>query len=238
MYLNRLDITHDILRRFDPRARVIAGSSLIFVSIQLTHYVILAGIACACILLLRRDFFRVIKRLVPLEVFCALFLAQALCGLLPGQRAIVFILRVHCAALLYMLSVAGMGFGALAQTLAALRINSKLISILYLTHRYIYMMSDTVFCAVKAMRFRKNADNHGVVFIWKAYAAVFAASLCAAFATAERAGIALLSRGFDGLIPQTRVGHWDAADSVLVTACLLSMVVYGTYTLIRHFFFV
>jgi energy-coupling factor transporter transmembrane protein EcfT len=137
-----------------------------------------------------------------------------------------------------MLSVAGMGFGALAQTLAALRVNAKLISILYLTHRYIYMMSDTVFCGVKAMRFRKNAGNKGVMFIWKSYAAVFAASLCAAYVKAESAGAALLLRGFDGVIPQTRGRRWNTADSVLAICCLGSVVVYGTYTVIRHFFFV
>jgi energy-coupling factor transporter transmembrane protein EcfT len=238
MYLNRLDITHDILRRFDPRARVIAGASLILVSARLTHYAILAGIACACMLFLRRDFSRVIKRLVPLEVFCALFPLQVLCALLPGRTAIVFILRVHCAALLYMLTVASMGFGAFAQALAALRVNPKLISILYLTHRYIYMMSDTVFSSVKAMRFRGNVNNNTVIFIWKSYAAVFASSLCAAYVKAESAGMALLSRGFDGLIPQTSVRRWRAADSVLAGSCLLCAVLYGTYSGIRHFFFV
>jgi energy-coupling factor transporter transmembrane protein EcfT len=198
---------------------------------------ILAGIACACMLLLRRNFFQVIKRLVPLEAFCALFLLQALCGLLPGRTAAVFILRVHCASLLYMLSVASMEFSVFARALAALRVNPKLISILYLTHRYIYMMSDTVFCAVKAMRFRKNANNNGVVFIWKSYAAVFAASLCAAFIRAENTGAALLSRGFDGVIPQTSVRNWSRADSVLVICCLLSVVIYGTGKIIKHFFF-
>ncbi|MDR1586051.1 MAG: energy-coupling factor transporter transmembrane protein EcfT [Treponema sp.] len=238
MYLNRLDITHDVLRRFDPRARVIAGVSLILVSIHLTHYTILAGIIAASMLLLRRDLFPLIKRLAPLEVFCALFLPQALCGLLPGRMAIVFILRIHCAAFLYMLTVASMGFGAFTQALAALRVNPKLISILYLTHRYIYMMGDTVFLAVKAMRFRKNANNNGLIFIWKSYAAVFAASLCAAYVKAESAGAALLSRGFDGLIPQTSVRRWGVADSVLVGSCLVSAGIYGTYTLIKHFFFV
>ena len=238
MYLNHLDITHDVLCRFDPRARVIAGASLILVSIHVTHCMILAGIMGTCVLLLRRDFFRVIKRLVPLELFCTLFLIQALCGLLPEHIALVFILRVHCAALLYMLSVASMGFGVFAQALAALRVNPKLISILYLTHRYIYMMSDTVFHAVKAMRFRKNVNNNGVMFIWKSYAAVFAASLCAAYVKAENVDAALLSRGFDGLIPQTSVRRWSAADRVLAACCLASAMVYGTYTLIKHLFFV
>jgi energy-coupling factor transporter transmembrane protein EcfT len=238
MYLNHLDITHDILRRFDPRARVIAGASLIIVSIHITHYMILAGIMGVCILLLWRDFSRVIKRLVPLEVFCTLFLLQTLCGFLPGGTAFVFILRVHCAALIYMLAVASMGFGAFAQALAALRVNQKLVSILYLTHRYIYMNSDTVFRAVKMMRFRKNADNNGLIFIWKSYAAVFAASLCAAYVKAESADAALLSRGFDGLIPQTTVRRWAAADSVLAGSCLAGIGAYGTYSIIKHFFFV
>jgi hypothetical protein len=238
MYLNHLDITHDMLRRFDPRARVIAGASFILVSIHLTHYAILAGIIAACMLLLRRDFSRVIQRLVPLEVFCALFLLQTLCGLLSGGMATLFILRIHCAALLYMLTIASMGFGTFAQALAALRISPKLISILYLTYRYIYMMSDTVFHAVKVMRFRKNVHNNSVIFIWQAYAAVFTAALCAAYVKAESAGAALLSRGFTGVIPQTSIRRWGAADSVLSASCLAGVGVYGTYSLIKHFFFV
>ncbi|MHC6203368.1 energy-coupling factor transporter transmembrane component T family protein [Breznakiellaceae bacterium SP9] len=238
MYLHNLDLKHDMLRRFDPRARVIAGAALILVSIHLTRYAILIGIMGVCMLLLCRDFFRVIKRLVPLEVFCALFLAQALCGIIPGKPAFVFVLRIHCAALLYMLTVASMGLGAFAQALAALRISPKLISILYLTYRYIYLMSDTVFCAVQAMRRRKNPDNNGLVFIWKSYAAVFASALCAAFVKAENVSAALLSRGFDGRIPKTAVWRWGAKDSVFVLCSLLSVVIYGTYTVIKHFFFV
>jgi energy-coupling factor transporter transmembrane protein EcfT len=239
MYLNRLDITHDILRRFDPRARVIAGVVFIIVSIHISHCLILVCISSACMLLLCRDFFRVLKRLVPVETFCALFLLQALCGLLPGQTALVFILRINCAALLYMLTVVSMGFGVFVQALAALRISPKLVSILYLTHRYIYMMSDTVFSAVQAMRFRKNRNNNGVVYIWRSYAAVFAASLCAGFVKAEGVNVALLSRGFDGLIPQTAVWRrWSAKDSILGVCALSSAGIYGTYTIIERFFFV
>jgi energy-coupling factor transporter transmembrane protein EcfT len=237
MYFKHSTLPHDTLRPFDPRARLIAGTLFILVSVYITQPMLLAYIIGACILLLRRDFFCVLKRLVPPAAFCVLFLPQALCGFLSGRQALVFILRIHAAALLYILTVAGMGPGALAQALAALRVNPKLISILYLSYRYIYMMNDTVFCAVKALRLRKNSNNNGVVFVWKSYAAVFATAICSAFIKAEGIGAALLSRGFDGRIPQTAVWRWRTKDSVLVAVSLLGAVIYGTYTIIQHFFF-
>jgi energy-coupling factor transporter transmembrane protein EcfT len=137
-----------------------------------------------------------------------------------------------------MLGIVPMGLGTLAQTLAALRVNSKLISILYLTHRYIYLLRDTVFCSVQAMRLRQNPQAKGILFTWKAYAAVFAAALAAALKSSEDVSAALRQRGFDGAVPQTRIYHWRVCDTILVTLTFLCVIIYGTYTAYKHFIFV
>lgn len=237
MYLNRFEIRHDPLRRFDPRARVIAGASLALVVHGASVPVLIALLGLGTPLL-RRDFSRILRGLAPLELFCALLLLQALAGLLPGSRALVLILRVHGAALVYALTVASMGFSAFAQALGALGLSPKLISILYLTHRYLYLMSDAVFLGLRAMRYRKSPEAGGLVFMWKSYAAVFASALCAALVRAESAGTALLSRGFEGRIPRTGVRRWNAGDGLLAAAGITGAVVYGTGTLITRFFLV
>lgn len=229
MRLNALDIENDLFRRFDPRARVIAAAALILIIIDVSNLILLAVVTAVCILLLCRDFLRVVKRIIPLELFCALFLAQSFFGLIEFRMALVYILRVHCAALIYMLVVIPAGIGALAQALGAFRVQPKLISILYLTHRYIFLMRDKIFCSINAMRRRKNPVNNGVVFLWKAYAAVFAASIAASFSKAESVTKALASRGFDGVIPRTRVQKWRVCDTLFVITPLAGLALFLFY---------
>lgn len=208
MYLNALEIRYDVLRRIDPRVRIIAGVPLILISVNVSNFIILGGIIVLCMLILCRDFVCIIKRLIPLEIFCVLFLIQSFFGLLETHKAFVYIMRVNCAALLYMLTIITMGIGVLGQALGQLRVSPKLISILYLTHRYIYLMSDKVFCSIKAMHLRKNPAARGLIFIWKAYAACIACAIVSSFVQAESVSAALMSRGFDGVIPQTGARKW------------------------------
>lgn len=218
MRLNRLEITHDALCRFDPRARLAAALLLILAAVRLSNYAALASIIAVCLLVLCRDIVCVIKRLVPLETFCALLLAQAAIGFMPVQTAAVFILRIQCAALLSMALAAPLGIGKITAALASFRLNPKLISILYLTYRYIFMMHDTVMCSIKAMRIRKPVGL-GVWREWKCCAAVFASALLHAFDKADKVGAALSTRGFDGIIPRTAVWRWRARDTLLLASC-------------------
>jgi cobalt/nickel transport system permease protein len=224
------------LRRFDLRARIIAGISCILVSVDVSNPASLAFIMAACLLLLCRDFPRVVQRLVPLETFCLLFAAQSVLGLIEARTALILILRVNCAALLYMLAVVPAGIGALAQALTALRVSPKLVSILYLTHRYVCVLHDKVFCSVTAMRLR--AGRRGTVFMWKAYAAVIASALASAFVKADSVSAALLARGFDGVVPLTAAQTWKTRDTFLAACAALVFVAYGTYKTYKHFFFV
>jgi energy-coupling factor transporter transmembrane protein EcfT len=264
MRLDSLEIKNDVLKYFDPRARLIAGMALVLTAVNLPNAAAPAILTAVCVPLLRRDITRVAKRLVPLETFCVLFLIQAVCGLLKPYTAVIFILRINCAAFLYMLTVIPMGTGNVAQALGALKVNPKLVSILYLNYRYIYLMQDTVLFAVKAMRLRGGenqqprrkrsgyvvliryltqgpypwfrpkapprkralgygpfATNQKGLFLWKSYAAVFAAALAGAFDKAGRVTMALNKRGFDGSIPQTAVWKWRAKDTVLTAGCSL-----------------
>lgn len=218
MCLNRLELKHDTLRRLDPRARLAAALLLILAAVRLSNYIALVCIIAVCILLVCRDFICVIQRLIPVAAFCALLLVQAVCTLIPVQTAIIFILRILSAALLCMVLAVPLGMGTIAAALASFRLNPKLISIIYLTYRYIYMMHDTVMCSIKAMQLRK-CPGQGLTFEWKCYATVFASALVGAFEKADTVSAALYKRGFDGIIPRTAVWRWRVYDTVFVGCC-------------------
>jgi energy-coupling factor transporter transmembrane protein EcfT len=237
MYLNRLEIKHDILRSFDPRARLITACALLLLSVSLVEYAALFGMIAVCLALLYRDLVCAAKRLIPLETFCLLFLIQTAVGFITTRTAAVFILRVNCAALVYMLLVIPLGPGTLAQTLACLKVNQKLISILYLSSRYIYVMHDKVIFAAAAMRFRASPYQRGTIAAWKSFAAVFAAALVSAFIQADAVSAALLSRGFDGAIPKTVVLVWRVKDTLLAAGGGAVLLLYGTYKIFGCLFF-
>jgi energy-coupling factor transporter transmembrane protein EcfT len=237
MCLDRLEIKHDILARFDPRARFVSALLTIVVAVNISRIYALAAIAALCLLCLCRDFLCVLKRLLALETFCLLFFVQSIIGILPPETAVVFILRVNCAALLYMLAVVPLGAGKLAQTLAALSVNTKLISIFYLSHRYIYLMHDKVMLSIKAMRLRSVPRTKTMVGMWQCYAHVFATALAGAFVKTDEVTRALQKRGFDGTIPQTAVWAWRVRDTVMVALCCLGCMLYGACKIAGRLFF-
>ena len=227
MRLNRLEIKNDIFKKFDPRARLAAGIFLIIITVNISGICALSLVSAACLVLLRRDFLCVLKRLVPLETFCLLFLAQAALGILRPDIAAIFVLRVTGAALIYMLMVIPLGAGKLAQTLAALKVNPKLVSIFYLSYRYIYLMHDRVLFSITAMRLRSGPSSKGVISTWKSYAAVFSTALVGAFVKTDEVTRALKKRRFDGVIPQTAVWTWRVKDTLLVVMCGAGCVIHG-----------
>jgi energy-coupling factor transporter transmembrane protein EcfT len=237
MRLNRLEIKNDRLKKFDPRARVMAGISLILLGVNVSNLGVLSGMIALCFLLLRRDGLCVVKRLIPLESFCALFVLQAAFGLLSWNTAGVFVLRVNCAALLSMLMIIPLCPGVLAGTLRVFRLNHKLICIFYLSYRYIFLMYDKVFFSIEAMKLRAPASQKGTLYRWKVFAALFASSLAAGFVKAEEVTTALQARGFDGVIPQTSLWVWGVRDTVLVFASCLGLGLYGTYKVFGRLFF-
>ncbi|MDR2480709.1 MAG: energy-coupling factor transporter transmembrane protein EcfT [Spirochaetaceae bacterium] len=238
MCLNQFEIQHDILQNFDPRARLAASFFLILTAVTLSNYIPLTIMIVICILLLCRDILCVMKRLVPVELFCLLFIIQAFFDLIKIESAVVFIVRVNAAALIYMLMVVPAGIGVLAQAFLMLKINSKLASIFYLSFRYIYLMHDSVLFSINAMKLRENSRQRNVVYKWRLYAAVFASALTKAFVKADGINMALYTRGFDGIIPQTVILKWRIKDAFLVVCCGVLLLLYGTYKIFGHLFFV
>ncbi|MDR2491082.1 MAG: energy-coupling factor transporter transmembrane protein EcfT [Spirochaetaceae bacterium] len=226
--MNRLEIRHDVLRRFDPRARIAAALLLILAVSRLSNYIVLGCIIAVSMTLLYRDFICILKRLIPIETFCVLFFVQAVCNFITPRTAMIFMLRINCAALLCMGFVVPIGMGTIAAVLERFRVNPKLISIIYLTYRYIYMMHDTVMCSIKAMKLRK-CPGRPPAYEWKCYAAVFATALAAALEKSDAVSAALCKRGFDGIIPRTAVWRRRWYDVLLVVCSAVFFTVSVLY---------
>jgi energy-coupling factor transporter transmembrane protein EcfT len=216
MYLDRLAFKKDPLRFFDGRCRLLAAALVILAAAGITNPAILCAVALALLAALFRELGVALRRLLPVNLMaCALWL-PVVAGFSP-RSALLYTLRINCAALAYMCFLAPMGISRIASSMTALRTPEKLVALFILTHRYIFLLSGGLATALVSMRSRlpeNTALRH-----WRSLGAVFAASLVRAACRAERVGVAMSSRGFEGSFPATLSFRWRIRDSVLLAAC-------------------
>jgi energy-coupling factor transporter transmembrane protein EcfT len=216
MYLDRLEFKKDPLGSFDGRCRLLAAASVILTAAGITDTAILCAAALALLAALLRELSVALRRLLPVNLTaCALWL-PVIAGFSP-HSALLYTLRINCAALAYMCFVAPMGISLIASSMSALRIPEKLVALFVLTHRYIFLLHGGLATALVSMRSRLPANT--VLLQWRSLAAVFAASLTRAAFRAEKVGVAMSSRGFDGSFPAAVSFKWRIRDSVLLAAC-------------------
>jgi cobalt/nickel transport system permease protein len=154
-------------------------------------------------------------------MFCAaLFITMPLSGY--GLAApLLYTLRVNAAALLAMVFVVPLGIGRLGSTLTKLKVNPKLVSLLLLTYRDLFIIHDRIFRALLSMRLRRPRQT--TLAAWRSYTALFASAFAAAFFRSQKISRAAQARGFTGAFPLTVVFRWKARDTMaLITACAAS----------------
>jgi cobalt/nickel transport system permease protein len=243
MYLDRLEFKNDLLQCIDPRCRLMAGAVLIIPAIHISHPLLLGGLILGAMICLIRDVPVVLRRLfpvnllafmlwvtMPLNALGRLFIGETggisgIAGALNG--ALTYTLRINAAAFLYMLTVAPLGAGGLANALVKLRCPDKLAVLLLLTYRYIFVMYQRVFVSVLSMRLRQPRQT--APGQWRAYTAVFGTALISAVIRSRNIGKALRVRGFDGAFPLTRTFALKPADvfflgGSLILACALVLL--------------
>jgi cobalt/nickel transport system permease protein len=222
MYLNRLEFKNDALLSIDPRCRIGTGVCLILSSITLSYPLILGGLILGLFLCLMRDLRTVLLRLVPVNLLVVfLWLTLPLSGLVLAaalREALVYTLRINAAALIYMVTIIPLGPGGLANALIKLRCPDKLTALFLLTYRYIFVMYERVFAAVRSMVIRRPRQS--ILGRWSSYTAVFGTALISAVQRAGKAGKAMEVRGFDGVIPVTRIFSWKKRDTLFLSAGL------------------
>jgi cobalt/nickel transport system permease protein len=223
MYLNRLEFKNDVFTGIDPRGRLGAGICLILSSITISHPLILGGFIPGLFLFLIRDIRTVLLRLIPVNLLVLLlWLTLPLSGPDPGtalHEALVYTLRINAAALIYMVTIIPLGPGGLANALIKLRCPDKLTALFLLTYRYIFVMYERVFAALRSMSIRRPRQS--TLGRWSSYTAVFGTALVSALRRAQKTGKALEVRGFTGLIPLTRIFSWKRGDTLFLGAGLL-----------------
>jgi cobalt/nickel transport system permease protein len=231
MYPDKQEFKNDPLAFLDPRCRLAAGLVFIFSVLHITNFFLLAGLICAAVLILLRDIKTVLLRLAAVNMFCVLlFITMPLSGY-DLAAPLLYALRVNAAALFYMLFVVSLGIGLLAPALAKLRVNTKLISLLILTYRYLFVMYDRIFHALLSMRLRRPRQTTQAA--WRAYTALFASAFAGAFFRSQKINRAALVRGFDGVFPITRTFRWKNRDTLalLIAFAVSILLIYFDRTM-------
>lgn len=218
MYLDRLEYKKDTLRIFDGRCRLLSLILLAAAVLHTTRYIIIGGIALLCLAALAREIRVTALRLAPVNIMSAALWLPVAIGFEPS-KALLYTLRINAAALLSMCLVFPLGISALAASMTGLGAPPKLISLLILTHRYIFFLHDRLFTALVSMRLRAARQNGGDLYRWRSISAVFASALTSALFRGQKVRAAMLCRGFDGAFPVTAPLKWKLRDSLLLAAC-------------------
>ncbi|MDR2133779.1 MAG: energy-coupling factor transporter transmembrane protein EcfT [Treponema sp.] len=218
MYPDRLEFKNDPLASIDPRCRLAAGAVFIFSVLHITNPLLLLGLTAAAGTALVRDIKTVLLRLAAVNLFCALlFITMPLGG--SGLAApLLYALRINAASLFFMLFVASLGIGGLAPALTKLKINAKLVSLLILSYRYLFVMYDRIFHAVLSMRLRRPRQT--TMGAWHSYTALFASAFAGAFFRSRKISRTAQARGFDGAFPLTRILAWKIRDTLILLAAI------------------
>jgi cobalt/nickel transport system permease protein len=216
MYLDRLEFNKDPLKSFDGRCRLLSAASVMLSVTIMTNVVLLCAAALIGICALPGEFRVTIRRLVPANMMAAALWLPLVAGFSP-HSALLYTLRINCAALAYMRFVAPMGISLIASSLSALRLSEKLVSLFVLSYRSLFLLNEGFATALAAMRSR--LPEHTTARQWRSLAAVFAAALTRAAIRSEKVRVAMSIRGFDGGFPATVSFVWRLRDSVLLAAC-------------------
>jgi cobalt/nickel transport system permease protein len=216
MYLDRLEYKKDTLCIFDGRCRLLSCIILAAAALGTPRYAITGGVALVCMAALIREIRVTALRLVPVNIMSAALWLPVAFGFEPS-KALLYTLRINCAALLSMCFVFPMGISALAASMAGLGAPKKLISLFMLTYRYIFFLYDRLFTSLASMRLRCTPQND--LYRWRSVSAVFATALTGALFRGKKVWAAMLCRGFDGAFPVTVLLKWKFRDGLLLAVC-------------------
>jgi cobalt/nickel transport system permease protein len=238
MYLDRLEFKQDSLRSIDPRCRVAAGVCFITGGIAISNCYILFVL----LPLLAAPHYREIKtllwRLIPVNIFNLMLVLTLPLGAwlgaffgVPANYGDVFMvslrytLRINAAALAFMFFIIPLGISGLASALSKLAVPSKLIALLILSYRYIFVLYERLAVSLLSMRLRSPRVN--TIGQWRSYTAVFSASIAAAIMRSQKIERAMKERGFTGAFPVTRIFCWKSRDTImLITSVLFTVLLY------------
>jgi cobalt/nickel transport system permease protein len=175
-----------------------------------------------CLALLFRDLRVTLLRLIPVNMMMAAVWLSVPFGL-SSRSALLYTLRVNAAALLSMVFIIPMGIGAIASSMAMLKVPPKLVSLFVLTYRCLFLMRGRISTALVSMKLR-SPERGTIWYRWRSFAAVFASTMAGAVFRAHRVTQAMIVRGFDGVFPVTRPFNWRLCDTVTLVLCAAALL--------------
>ncbi len=206
---------NSVPHRLDPRQRLVFTLLFsIITAISQQFYTLFAAIFLAVffILLSRLPLFDVAKRLVVINVFnLILFLVLPLTydgsslfhiGPLTASKegvllAVRITLKSNAIVMTFIALIATMSIATLGNSLNRLRLPDKLVYLLLIAYRYVFVLEQEYLRLVTAMRARgfKPATN---VHTYRTYAYLFGMLLIKALSRADHVYQSMLCRGFKG----------------------------------------
>ncbi len=199
----------------NPRLRLVFTFLFsVIIAVSQDFYSLLAGLVFACFLVLlsRLPLVQVAKRLTVINVFnLILFLilpftyegsdlfhigpyAMSLEGILFSLRITI---KSNTILLVFIALVATMSIATLGNALNGLRVPDKLLYLLLIAYRYVFVLEQEYQRLVTAMRVRGFTPGTNV-HTYRTYAYLFGMLLVRALARADRVYQAMVCRGFKG----------------------------------------
>jgi len=236
---------NSILHRFDPRAKLISIFILI-ISIALINDIFVLSIGFVIVLCLvyisNIPLLFILKRLRWVAIF-VLMILLILPFTIPGQkivsmgsltvtregilRAVIITVKAFSIVLLIFPMLATMKFVTFIKALDKLEIPSKLVQIIALTYRYIFVLMNEIkrtFRSVEARGFRKKSGLYGI----RTTAKITGMLLVRSYERSEKVYQAMLSRGYDGKMKTLKYfkmkrKDWELTFLIVGLAALLQV---------------
>ncbi len=230
------------IHKIDPGLRVIFAIALSFViALSENFYVLMAGlfVGLALVFMASLDAKQVLKRLAVVFWFLILiwlFLPITFEGrilyssgpfaiTLPGIILSAKITIKSIAILLiFMALIASMSIVTLGHTLNRLGFSKKLVHLLLMTYRYIFVIEDEykrLWTAIKIRGFRPKTNIHS----YKTYAYLIGMLFVRASVRGERVYQAMKCRGFKGKF--YTLDNFEPSHKDRIFACLMAFLLFG-----------
>jgi len=222
--------SNSAVSRIDPRVRFLtalwlAACTAVVRNPPAVGFALAAGLALVAAARIPPR--RVIRRLVPLNIFMLLVLltlpwtvpGRPLLNIGPAvltaeglQRALLLAARGNALMLMMIALLGTMEVTDIAHALSRLHLPARLVGLFIITIRYIEVLHhhefDRLARAMKSRSFRPRADLH----TYRSYGYLLGMFMVRSFERAERILRAMKSRGFDGRLPALEAPPLRPAD--------------------------
>ncbi len=226
------------IHKLSPRTRTLAAIFLAFVvALCQTIPPLLLALALSFILIIaaRINLFKAGRRLLVIAGFLLLIwlVLPLTCGgpviwqnsfLEIGRTgitlALLLTLKTSAMLLIFLALISTMSTADLAHALHSLKLPAKLVLLLLITYRYIFLIEDelqTMLRAAKIRNFQPNTSLH----CYKTYANLLGMLFVRSAERAQRVHKAMLCRGFDGRFHSLTEYHDRAQDYFFLSFILI-----------------